>query len=82
MEIAQIVKLYTKDELSLRAICRYLGISESCKAQLAVKLRENGYEIRRGKVGLKVGDRIEVICLDCGETRTITRGRLDKTGGS
>ncbi len=71
MQINEITGLYFEKNLSLRAICRMKGLKESSKSKLSILLRNHGYKIRRGKVGLKVGDYITVICPQCNEERKI-----------
>ncbi len=71
IEITQLVRLHLKEGKSLRQICRDLGIPEGNKSYLGRLLRETGYEVRRGKLGFRVGDKVKVSCPICKKERTV-----------
>ena len=78
IEIQNLVTQHLTDGKSLRQICRDLGVSENYKLQLSQMLRSAGYDVRRGKLGTKIGDRISATCPICGRERTIASRSVSK----
>ena len=78
IKITQLAKLHIEEGKSLRQICRDLGKPEGNKSYLGRLLREAGYEVRRGKLGFKVGDKVSVFCSICKQERTIISRSVSK----
>lgn len=66
----EITRLY-KTGLSLRAVCRTIGISEGNKGKISSILKKEGIEIRAGKEGVKIGDYVEEKCPDCRKIKIV-----------
>jgi len=74
----QIAKLHLEGGKSLRQICRDAGIPEGNKSYMGRLLREAGYEVRRGKLGFRVGDKVEIVCPACQQKRIIISRSISK----
>jgi ribosomal protein S27E len=70
-DLDQILKLYLEENLSLRGICRKLNVNANKRRLLSCLLIDAGYEIKKGKRGFRVGDKVKVMCPSCKKERVI-----------
>jgi len=78
IQINEIAKWHHEEGLSLRAICRRLKVPEGKKTMLSRLLRQHGYEVNRGKRGIKIGDVVEEKCPTCGRRKKVRLRKIDQ----